>query len=154
MEAIERQTVWYPGVVKRAGANGTCDVIYDNGDTVETVLPVKIRYRQTYKLSRLARFTLLNFLIASVVGPLPAWLLYMATEPNLDNPIPDSSYTITVAPLAVYSSLGFIAVLFSFGNTFLKTAQAGVRKHLRLMSYFSLPYASAFAFIYLVNEKM
>ena len=43
IESVERRPVWYPGVIRRAGANGTYDVFYDNGDLVETVLPVKIR---------------------------------------------------------------------------------------------------------------
>ena len=43
IEAIERRVIWYPGVIKRAGTNGTYDIIYDNGDLVETVLPIKVR---------------------------------------------------------------------------------------------------------------
>ena len=39
IEAIERKTMWYPGVVKRVGDNGTYDIVYNNGELVETVLP-------------------------------------------------------------------------------------------------------------------
>jgi len=154
VEAIERQVVWYPGVIKRAGANGCYDVLYDNGELIETILPVKVRYQQTYRLSRLARFSLLNMLVFCMFGPAPMSLLYSLDEPTFAEPVPAATYTLTMAPMALYLSLGLVAVLFSFFATFMKTAQAGVKKHVMLTVYWLLPYISSLMFVHIVNEKM
>ncbi len=155
IEAIERRTMWYPGVIKRAVPNGTYDIIYDNGDIVETVLPVKVRYPQTYRPSRLARFTLFQLLIAFSVFPLPMISMYQGKEDeDIVNKNTFEMEELLISLCALYASTSFIAVFCSFTATFLRTAQAGIVVHFKLLLFAILPHLFAFAFCYIMREKM
>ena len=160
VEAIERKSVWFPGVIKRAGANGTYDIIYKNGELVETVLPVKIRYPQTYRLSAVSRFILLEFLVIAVVSPYTASRLYSQRHPTWSGqrlgkgPIEDNYYTDIMLPFAAAVSLTVIVIVFNFWSNFMRTAQAGIRSHFFLLLHTLLPHAFGVAFIYVLNEKM
>lgn len=154
VEAIERRPVWYPGVVKRAGANGTYDIIYDNGDLVETVLPVKIRYRQTYRMSRLVRFIMAELLGLAIMVPLAVGNMYTQPKDTLLNPIAPEYYQAIMAPFVAFIALTTIAIFCTSVSFFLSTAQAGIGTHLKLFIYIMLPYICAIGFVYIVNEKM
>ena len=154
VEAIERRPVWYPGVIKRAGENGTYDVLYDDGELVETILPVKIRFRATYKLSMLVRLILFELLFISVFSPLTVADLYTQPRSTPLNPIPPSYYDAVMTPFMTYIVLTTIAIFCSCVEFFFKTAQAGISTHLKIFFYLMLPYIFAILFVYIVNHKM
>ncbi|GMH87898.1 hypothetical protein TrVE_jg6838 [Triparma verrucosa] len=154
VEAIERRPVWYPGVIKRAGANGTYDIIYDNGDLVETVLPMKIRFRQTYRMTRLVRFVMAELLGLAILVPMAVGNMYTQPKDTILNPIAPEYYQAIMAPFVAFIVLTTIAIFCTSISFFLSTAQAGVSTHLKLFIYIMLPYICSIGFVYIVNEKM
>ena len=130
IEAIERKTMWYPGQIKRVGDNGTYDIIYSNGELIETVLPVKIRYPATYALTRTARFMLINILLMMLVSPLAASSFYAVEVKQYDAfgiALPSISepeqYFLLLAPISMFAVVSFVGMTVSYGNAFRKLAR-------------------------------
>ena len=154
IEAIERRPLWYPGVIKRAGANGTYDIIYDNGELIETVLPVKIRFKQRYKLTRLTRFIFLELVLLSVFTPYTAMTLYANDETSSPDNKHHDIYAMIIVPFLAALSLTLIAVIIQWWSNLVLTAQAGLSSHLKLLMYLLFPHLFGVAFFYIALEKV
>mgnify|MGYP000026223271 FL=1 len=161
IEAIERKTMWYPGIIKRVGDNGTYDIIYNNGELVETVLPVKIRYPATYKLTRTSRFMLSLILVTMLVMPLVGYSFYSKEvevindrgirEPSTSTP---EQYRLALLPLFAVGAIGFLGMSISYCNAFRHYARSGLGKNCRVYIFAALPMIFLFAFCFIVFAKM
>ena len=161
IEAIERKTMWYPGVIKRVGDNGTYDIIYNNGELIETVLPVKIRYPATYNLTRTSRFMLSTILIVTLLMPLLGSNFY-AVEIKQYDPFGDQlpsisereQYNHLLAPMVGLSLVCLAGMTISYANAYRKYARSGFCKNCKVYTFAALPMIFMLAFAVIVFGKM